>query len=50
LEEPYVDRLIQETSEETREYVSIFRELEKIALPPDESIALLARIAATGGE
>jgi transcriptional regulator with XRE-family HTH domain len=50
LEEPYVDRLIQETSDETREYVSIFRELEKIALPPEESIALVARIAATGGE
>lgn len=50
LEEPYVDRLIQEASDETREYVSIFRELEKIALPAEESMALIARIAATGGE
>lgn len=51
LELAYEDRLIQETSDETREYLSIFAELEKIALPPEQSMELVERIVAiTGGE
>ncbi len=41
LEQPYVDRLIEETSEETREYVTIFMELEKIAPSQEESAAII---------
>lgn len=51
LEQPYADRLIEETSDETREYVSIFLELEKIAPSPTESVAIIERVLATfGGE
>ncbi|HEY3753798.1 MAG TPA: helix-turn-helix transcriptional regulator [Pseudonocardiaceae bacterium] len=50
LEQPYEDRLIEQTSDETMEYVQIFQELEKIALSPDDTVALIERIiAAMGG-
>lgn len=50
LEHAYGDRLIQDTTDETREYLNIFRELEKIALPPAESIALVEQLIAEGVE
>lgn len=51
LEQPYVDRLIEEMSEETREYISIFRELEKIAASPAESATMIERaIDSFGGK
>jgi transcriptional regulator with XRE-family HTH domain len=50
LEQPYEDHLIEDTSDETREYVHIFGELEKIALSPVDSAALIRTvIASTGG-
>lgn len=51
LEQPYEDRLIEESSEETREYVSIFQELEKIALSPEASVAIIESVQKSfGGE
>lgn len=51
LEQPYEDRLIENSSEETLEYVTIFQELEKIALSPAESVAIIERVlAGTGGK
>lgn len=50
LEEPYVDRLIVDHTDETKEYLSIFAELERIALSPDKSIELIERTLASGGE
>lgn len=51
VEQPYGDQLVQESSDETKEYLTIFEELkDKIALQPDESTALLERIAAGGGD
>jgi transcriptional regulator with XRE-family HTH domain len=44
LEQPYVDRLIEEASVETREYINIFHELEKISLPQAESLKLVERV------
>ncbi|MPZ83918.1 MAG: helix-turn-helix domain-containing protein [Actinophytocola sp.] len=41
LEQPYKDQLIQETSDETMEFVQIFFELEKIALPASETRRVL---------
>jgi hypothetical protein len=51
LEAPYEDHLIEDTSEETREYVNIFLELERIALSQADSVTLIERvIEATGDE
>ena len=51
LELPYEDRLIVEMSEETREYVSIFTELEKIAASPEESVTIIKRaVESIGGK
>ena len=49
LEQPYEDRLIQDTSEETREYVNIFRDLEQVALSPGDSTALIEHVMASMG-
>ncbi|HKN98544.1 MAG TPA: helix-turn-helix transcriptional regulator [Pseudonocardiaceae bacterium] len=43
------DRLIEDTSDETREYVHIFHELERIALSPEDSVALIKRVMAAIG-
>lgn len=43
------DRLIEDTSDETREYVHIFQGLKRIALSPEESVALIKRVMATIG-
>lgn len=50
LEQSSGDRLIEEGSVEAAEYVQLFEELEKVALTVDESMALIARIANSGGE
>ncbi|HEX5118987.1 MAG TPA: helix-turn-helix transcriptional regulator [Pseudonocardiaceae bacterium] len=50
LEQSYEDRLIEDTSDETREYVQIFAELKEIALSPEDSVALIERVIATVGE
>jgi len=44
LEQPYKDVLIEDSSEETREYVVIFRELEKIALSEEETIKFIDKV------
>lgn len=44
LEQAYEDRLIEDTSDETREYLHIFHELERIALSPDDSMAVVERL------
>jgi transcriptional regulator with XRE-family HTH domain len=44
IELPYQDRLIEESGEETAEYVSIFAELETTALSQDDSIALIDKL------
>ncbi|HEX3589752.1 MAG TPA: helix-turn-helix transcriptional regulator [Pseudonocardiaceae bacterium] len=49
LEQPYEDRLIQDTSEETREYVNIFHDLERVALSPARSTALVEQVMASMG-
>ncbi|MDT7726388.1 MAG: hypothetical protein QOI21_2964 [Actinomycetota bacterium] len=48
LEQPYKDVLIEDSSEETREYVVIFRELEKIALSEDETVKFIDKVLAEG--
>jgi transcriptional regulator with XRE-family HTH domain len=48
LEQPYKDVLIEDSSEETREYVGIFRELEKIALSGAETIELIEKVLQQG--
>lgn len=50
LEQSYEDRLIEDTSDETREYVQIFSELSQIALSPEDSVALIERVIATVGK
>jgi transcriptional regulator with XRE-family HTH domain len=50
IEQPYEDTLLDEPSEATRQYVNIFMEMEKIALPPDRSVELIERaITRIGG-
>jgi transcriptional regulator with XRE-family HTH domain len=50
IEQPYEDTLIEEPSDQTKEYVAIFRELEKIALSQAESVKLIEKvIGRTGG-
>ncbi|GLZ29428.1 transcriptional regulator [Lentzea sp. NBRC 105346] len=44
IELPYQDKLIEESSEETAEYVAIFAELEKIALSEEDSVKLIDRL------
>ena len=44
LEQPYDDVLIDESSEETREYVSIFFELEKVAYSRADTLKLIDRV------
>jgi transcriptional regulator with XRE-family HTH domain len=46
LEQPYKDVLIEDSSEETREYVVIFRELAKIALSEDETVKFIDKVLA----
>ena len=46
LEQPYKDVLIEDSSEETREYVVIFRELEKVALGEEESVKFIDKVLA----
>jgi transcriptional regulator with XRE-family HTH domain len=46
LEQPVEDRLIEDTSDGTREYVRLFQELTQIALSPDKSVALIERVVA----
>lgn len=43
------DRLIEDTSDETREYVHIFQDLQRIALSPEESVVLIKRVTAAIG-
>jgi hypothetical protein len=50
LEQSYEDRLIEDTSDETRQFVQIFSELKQIALSPADSVALVERVIATVGE
>jgi hypothetical protein len=50
LEAPYEDHLIEDTSEETREYVNIFLELERIALSPADSVTLIDKVIETMGD
>jgi transcriptional regulator with XRE-family HTH domain len=49
LEQPYEDRLIEDPSDETLEYVQIFRDLERIALSQADSTALIERLIPAGG-
>lgn len=44
VELPYQDRLIEESNEETKDYVAIFAELEKVALSPEDSLVLIDRL------
>ncbi|HEV7977362.1 helix-turn-helix transcriptional regulator [Amycolatopsis sp.] len=46
LEQPYKDVLIEDSSEETREYVVIFRELEKVALSEEETVEFIDQVLA----
>lgn len=41
IEQPYEDTLLEEPSVETLEYVNIFMQLEKVALPPAESVQMI---------
>jgi transcriptional regulator with XRE-family HTH domain len=50
LEQAFGDRLFEETSDETREYVQIFQQLKRIALSPDDSMVLIEKVLATVGE
>lgn len=44
IELPYQDRLIEESNDETRDYVAVFSELEKVALSAEDSLALIDRV------
>lgn len=44
VELPYQDRLIEESNEETRDYVTVFAELEQLALSPDDSLKLIDKV------
>jgi transcriptional regulator with XRE-family HTH domain len=48
LEQPLKDVLIEDSSEETRDYVVIFRELEKVALSEEETIKFIDKVLAEG--
>jgi transcriptional regulator with XRE-family HTH domain len=50
LEAPYEDHLVEDTSEETREYVNIFLELQRIALSPADSVTLIERVIEATGD
>jgi transcriptional regulator with XRE-family HTH domain len=49
LEQAYEDKLIEDPSDETREYVHIFQELKQIALSPKDSVALIERVISAIG-
>jgi transcriptional regulator with XRE-family HTH domain len=50
IEGVYEDTLIEEATDETLEYVAIFKELEKVALTPAESVEFIKRVYnETGG-
>lgn len=44
LEQPYKDTLLPDSSEETREYVNIFFELEKLARPATETAKIIDEV------